>query len=422
MTRRLRRVVAMAGAAAWSAAGATLHACPICFRIEEGPVATGVRVAVVVLVGVTIGVLAGFGRFACRLARADRAAANPPNPLNLLNLLNLLNPLNLPLLVRRRAAAASGSTTRKNTPPGTDAGAARGGPPPHAVSHPAGVFFRLSPSRRSQSAAAAWRRTNVSTPNPLNPPNQLNLLIPLSSLIPPAASAHAGDVDFVLALVHGLMLALFVGWAAYFGWVLVRFRRGRQPRASYAGATGRFALGVEIGVVIAEAVLLVGFALPLWFARTTAAPSAQNPIVLRVIAEQFAWNVHYPGADGQFGTTSIAHITDANPIGLDRGSPFGADDILLVGEMHLPVNRPVIIQLSSKDVIHSFGVPAMRVKQDAIPGLLSPIWFTPTKVGQYEIVCSQLCGLGHYRMRGVITVESEDAFRAYMAAQAALLK
>lgn len=243
----------------------------------------------------------------------------------------------------------------------------------------------------------------------------------MTRFLPVAASSHAGEIDFVLTLVHVLMLVLFVGWSAYFAWVLVRFRRRRQPRADAHGTTGRFAFWTEVGVVAAEALLLVVFALPLWFKRTSAQP-AQTPdaIVIRVVAEQFAWNVHYPGADGQFGRTSVALVTPTNPLGLDRNSPGGKDDVVVLSVVHLPVGRPVIIQLSSKDVIHSFGVPAMRVKQDAIPGLFTPVWFTPTRTGEFEIACSQLCGLGHYRMRAVITVESDEAFRKFLADEAAL--
>ncbi len=108
-----------------------------------------------------------------------------------------------------------------------------------------------------------------------------------------------------------------------------------------------------------------------------------------------------------------------NPLGLDRHSPFGADDVVELNEIHLPVNRPAIVQLSSEDVIHSFGVPAMRVKRDIIPGLLSPVWFTPVRTGTFEIACSQLCGLAHFRMRGTIVVQSEAAFQAYLAGEAA---
>jgi cytochrome c oxidase subunit 2 len=244
----------------------------------------------------------------------------------------------------------------------------------------------------------------------------------MSRWLPPAASSHAGQIDFLLLLVHGLMLLLFVGWGLYFMWVLVRFRQGRQPHAQPTGATGRLALTTEILVVIAEAVLLVVFALPLWFQRTSAQPDAADTLTVRVIAEQFAWTMHYPGADGRFGESRPGLITDSNPIGLDRASPFGADDLVVPGQLHLPVGRPVVIQLSSKDVIHSFGVAAMRVKQDVVPGLFTPVWFTPITPGRYEIACSQLCGLGHYRMRGFLNIKSDADYRAFLAEESKGLK
>ena len=242
----------------------------------------------------------------------------------------------------------------------------------------------------------------------------------MSRWLPPAASAHAGEIDLVITLVHWLMLALFLGWGAYFLWVLFRFRQKRQPRASHEGAKGRFALGIEVGVVIAEVTLLVAIALPVWFARTSAEPPTGNATVIRVVAEQFVWNVHYPGADGQFGETRVALVSASNPLGLDRDSPGGRDDVVVQNQLHLPVGRPVMIQLSSKDVIHSFGVPAMRVKQDAVPGVLAPVQFTPVKTGRFDIACSQLCGLAHFRMRGALIVESDDAYRAFLASEAAL--
>ena len=241
----------------------------------------------------------------------------------------------------------------------------------------------------------------------------------MTRFLAPAASAHAGQVDTVLTLVHGLMFVLFAGWLLYFTWALIRFRRARQPVASYTGARGRFAFWTEVGVVVAEAVLLVVFALPLWYNRMATQPADPGAVTLRVVAEQFAWNVHYPGADGKFGETLPSLVTPDNPLGLNRASTYGHDDIVEIGEIHVPVNRQVVIQLSSKDVIHSFGVPAMRVKRDAIPGLLAPVWFTPTLTGLFEIACSQFCGLLHYRMRGVIVVESAEAFDQFLAAEGA---
>lgn len=226
--------------------------------------------------------------------------------------------------------------------------------------------------------------------------------------MPDQASAHAADIDFMMALVHWLMLLLFVGWGGFFIYTLIRFRAKRQPNAIFEGTTAKWSKYQEGGVVLFESILLVGFAFPLWGSLKHDFPAAEDrPFEVGVVAEQFAWNVHYPGPDGAFGDRK-PELVDvvANPLGLDPDDPAGDDDLFTVNELHLPVDRPVVINLSSKDVIHSFGVPELRVKQDAIPGLNIPIWFTPTTEGQYEIACAQLCGLSHYRMRGQVVIES----------------
>jgi cytochrome c oxidase subunit 2 len=239
----------------------------------------------------------------------------------------------------------------------------------------------------------------------------------MSPWLPVSASSHAPAIDAMLDHVHWLMLALFAGWLIYFVYVLIRYRSGRQPQANRAGTQGRLAMLIFAGVVVAEATLLVGSALPLWFERTGAARPGGNPIVVRVVAQQFAWNIHYPGPDGRFGETSLPLVTDTNPVGLDRSSSSSKDDVVTTGELHLPINRPAIIELSSKDVIHSFGIAAMRVKQDIVPGAGSSVWFTPTMAGEFEVSCSQLCGAGHYRMRAVVTVESDEAFQRFLRSQ-----
>ena len=183
-------------------------------------------------------------------------------------------------------------------------------------------------------------------------------------------------------------------------------------------------------MAVVEAVLLIGFAIPLWAARVDAMPPESEALVVQVTGEQFAWNIHYPGPDGIFGRTDIKLIDlQSNPLGLDRSDPAAKDDVTTVNQLYLPVNKPVIVRLRSKDVIHSFGVPEFRVKQDAIPGLTIPIWFVPnvttaemrTRTGnpefQYEIACAQLCGLGHCRMRGLVTVQTAEEFQKWMDEQ-----
>jgi cytochrome c oxidase subunit 2 len=233
--------------------------------------------------------------------------------------------------------------------------------------------------------------------------------------LPVEASAHAAQLDRITLLVHLLMAVLFVGWSVYFVYVLVRFRRRRQPRADYRGATGHWSTWSEAGVAVIEIVLLAAFSIPAWASRVSPPPADALPV--RVTAQQFSWTFHYAGPDGEFGRVDPSLISPDNPAGLDRSSPQAADDVVSVNDMHLPIGRAVIVQLSARDVIHSFGVPAMRVKQDAIPGIGIPVSFTPTLTGAFDIACSQLCGLGHYRMRAVITVVEPDQFAAWLRAQ-----
>jgi len=231
--------------------------------------------------------------------------------------------------------------------------------------------------------------------------------------LPIAASAHAGEIDQMIALTHWLMLILFVGWGVYFVFVLFRFRRGANPKASYVGAKGKISKGTEVAVAIVEVLLLVFYAIPAWAKRVRAFPSENEAVVVRVVSEQFAWNVQYPGPDGRFGRTDIKLVSADNPLGLDRTDAAAKDDVTTINQLNLPVDRPVLVHLSTKDVIHSFGLFEMRVKQDAIPGMQIPVWFIPNRVGQYEIACSQLCGLGHFRMRGFVTIQSAADYQKW---------
>jgi cytochrome c oxidase subunit 2 len=253
--------------------------------------------------------------------------------------------------------------------------------------------------------------------------------------LPPLAATHGGQIDSLLGWMHVFMLILFVGWGAFFVYVLIRFRKSRNPVANYAGVRSHTSSYLEGGVLVVELVLLFAFSIPLWAARVDRMPPENEALVVHVTAEQFAWNVRYAGPDGVFGKTDITLIdVQTNPLGLDRNDPAAKDDVTTLNQLYLPANRPIIVKLRSKDVIHSFGVPEFRVKQDAIPGLTIPIWFVPTvttaemrsRTGnaefQYEIACAQLCGLGHYRMRGFVTVLSTDEFQKWMVDEQAKLK
>jgi cytochrome c oxidase subunit II len=245
--------------------------------------------------------------------------------------------------------------------------------------------------------------------------------------LPALASAHGGQIDGMIGWVHVFMLVLFVGWGGFFAYCLVRFRRSRNPVANYAGAKSHASSYAEVGVAVVEAILLIGFAIPLWAARVDRMPPESEALLVQVTGEQFAWNVHYAGTDGKFGKTDIKLLDlQSNPLGLDRSDPAAKDDVTTVNQLYLPANKKIIVRLRSKDVIHSFGVPEFRVKQDAVPGLTIPIWFVPTittaemraRTGnaefQYEIACAQLCGLGHAKMRGLVTVQTAEEFTKWL--------
>ena len=302
--------------------------------------------------------------------------------------------------------------------------------------------------------------------------------------LPINASEQGARIDYLILYVHILMVVLFVGWIVFFLYTIFRFRRGNHPKADYTGVTTHTSSYLEATVAVIEVALLVGLSIPFWSWKVSAFPTGPNTVHVRVIAQQFAWNIHYPGPDGVFGRTDIKLVDEqTNPIGLDRkGDPRAKDDIVTLNQLHLPVNRPAVIEITTKDVIHSFFLPVMRVKQDAVPGMLIPIHFVPTKTSDQmreelattitlpttksldsyvaledyqakdgsvlvkkgrsissdaatrlvengvttvrigprypaEIACAQLCGLGHYRMRGYLVIDSEKDYAAWVKDQ-----
>jgi cytochrome c oxidase subunit 2 len=239
--------------------------------------------------------------------------------------------------------------------------------------------------------------------------------------LPPDISTHGAEIDQLMVYIHILMLVLFIGWGLFFMYTLFRFRAKNNPKGNYEGVKSKASKYLEIAVAACEGVLLLFFAIPIYGKRVTNFPDPSAAVNIDVIAEQFAWNIHYPGADGLFGERKPELVDQgSNPIGLDR-SGDGADDIVKVNQLHIPVNKDVIIRLSSKDVIHCFNLPVMRIKQDVLPGSRIPIHFQAKETIKHEITCAQLCGLGHYRMKGFLTVETEAEFEDWLAKEAEAL-
>ena len=208
-------------------------------------------------------------------------------------------------------------------------------------------------------------------------------------------------VDRLFWLAFGLTSVAGIAVVLVLGYFLFRYRAQPHRKAFYTHGDSRGALLLTGGLA-----LLVFFLFDVnlayhdhlaWSAVWGTPPSANEALRIEIMPEQFAWNIRYAGPDGQFRT---------------------ADDVTTINQLHIPDNRPVIVQLSSKDVIHSFFLPNFRVKMDAVPGMVTSLYFQAKARGTFDIACAEHCGFGHYRMRGFLTVESPEAFKAWLAEQA----
>jgi cytochrome c oxidase subunit 2 len=228
-------------------------------------------------------------------------------------------------------------------------------------------------------------------------------------------SMQGGGIDNLNWAIHGLMAVLFVGWVGYFAYVLFRFRRNVNPVADYTGVKSHISNYIEGLVALVEGVLLIGLAIPLWAKAVQTFPNEKDPntVVIRVIGQQFLWNAWYPGPDG-FGSLDM----NSGNVSLDAKDPKNKGNFIVKNDIYVPEGHPVIVHISSRDVIHCFACKPLRVTQDAIPGMNIPAWFQPMKTGQkkqFWINCAQLCGNGHYSMKGSINVVTEEEYKKWLA-------
>ncbi len=219
----------------------------------------------------------------------------------------------------------------------------------------------------------------------------------MSWIIPSGSSTFAGEIDFLYYLILVITGIAFVVVEVGLIVFMIKYRARPGLKAEYIQGSTK----AEIVWTAVPAVTLVIIGLMsggIWntIKGRNSVPADAIPYGLH--AQQFEWNITYRGPDGQLGT---------------------ADDFTVRNQLHIPVNQPVVMRMTAEDVIHSFFVPAFRVKQDAVPGMMINVWFEATETGQYEVACAELCGLGHYRMRGMVTVHSVDDYQQWLAGQAA---
>jgi cytochrome c oxidase subunit 2 len=225
---------------------------------------------------------------------------------------------------------------------------------------------------------------------------------------PQLASVRGGDIDGVFSAVLIVTGIAFVGVQGVLGYFVARYGTRGTERAGYWHDNPKAEAGLLIGTAVIMTVL-VFMGQRVWASIyfTDAPPGS---LEVQVTGQQFAWNFHYAGPDGVFGRTDATLITTdgTNEVGLDRKDPAAKDDIVVTNEMHIVVGKPVKVRLRSKDVIHSFFLPNMRVKQDAVPGMSILVWLEPTRAGDFELACAELCGAQHYRMKAKLVVEKSE--------------
>ena len=219
----------------------------------------------------------------------------------------------------------------------------------------------------------------------------------MSWILPSGASTFAGDIDFLYYLILVITGIAFVVVEVGLIVFLIKYRARPGRKAEYiVGSTKAEIIWTAVPAVTLVVIGLMSGGVWNTIKGRNSVPADAIPYGLH--AQQFEWNITYRGPDGQLGT---------------------ADDFVVRNQLHIPVNQPVVMQMTAEDVIHSFFVPAFRVKQDAMPGMTINVWFEATETGEYEIACAELCGLGHYRMRAMVTVHTVDDYQQWLAGQAA---
>jgi cytochrome c oxidase subunit 2 len=230
---------------------------------------------------------------------------------------------------------------------------------------------------------------------------------------PPIAS-NWGYIDSTINLTFLITGAVFAAVTAFTAYCVWRFRYDEKRRAAYEPENPKLELWLTIATAVGVAAMLAP-GLLVWREFVDVPDEAHE---VEIIGRQWSWSYRMPGDDGVLGASGVRHITVDNPLGLDPSDPASADDVIVdFGDLHLPVDRPVKLLMRSLDVLHNYYVPQFRAKMDMVPGTVTFLWLTPTRSGTFEVLCAELCGVGHAFMRGGIRVVGEAEYAAWLAEQ-----
>jgi cytochrome c oxidase subunit II len=229
----------------------------------------------------------------------------------------------------------------------------------------------------------------------------------------PVAS-NWGNIDSTIELTFWITGSVFVAVCSFMAYCVWRYRYRPDRKAEYKPEDKKLEFRLTALTALGVIALLAP-GLVVWNKYVTV---PENALKIEVVAYQWGWNYRLPGKDGILGTTDISLINDENPYGLNPEDPNSKDDIIVMdADLHLEINQPVKVELRSYDVLHNFYVPQFRAKMDTLPGIVTFYWFIPTRTGDFEILCAEYCGTGHYAMRGKVLVDEKTDYTNWLAKQ-----
>jgi cytochrome c oxidase subunit 2 len=227
-------------------------------------------------------------------------------------------------------------------------------------------------------------------------------------------ASNWGSIDTALDVTMWVCGFFFIVLNMFLAFSIFRYRHRKGHRAHYNPES----VALERRLTVWTAIGIAGLLAPGLIAWKEFVTVPKDASVFEAVAQQWQWSFRFPGKDGVLGTVTSRRISPDNPFGLNPDDPFGRDDILVESsEVHVPLGRPLKVVLRSNDVLHDFFVPQIRARMDLVPGMVTYFWFTPTRTGTFEILCAELCGVGHYTMRGAMVVDEGPAFDAWLSQQ-----
>jgi cytochrome c oxidase subunit 2 len=232
-------------------------------------------------------------------------------------------------------------------------------------------------------------------------------------------ASNWGYIDDTIVITFWVTGLVFVGLIVFMAYCALRYRYREGRRAEYRPENKKLEVWLTVLTAVGVAVMLTP-GLFVWNQFVTVPEDAAE---VEVMGQQWQWSFRFPGKDGVLGTSNPRKFTFENPFGLNEDDPNAKDDVLVeVGDLHLPIGKPIKMLLRSKDVLHDFYVPEFRAKMDLVPGQVTYFWLIPTRAGTFDILCFELCGVGHHTMRAKVVVEEEGAFRAWLEQQPTFAK